>query len=105
MVVCSAQPLNYTEANATYALANVTMAGTDFTLANGDVSGRKATVGAKSGVLITYSGTATANHIALLDTVTLKVLYVTTTTAQSLTGNGSNTVNIPAWDIEIASPA
>jgi len=101
-VACSAQPTTYTEANATYELANVTMASGDFTNANGTTSGRKTTIGAKSAVLIGVSGTAT--HIALLDVTNSKLLYVTTCTSQALTANGSNTVNFPAWNIEIADP-
>lgn len=102
-VACSQQPTTYTEANATYALADVTVDSTDFTAANGDTSGRKLTVAAQSGVLIDASGTAT--HIALLDVTNSKLLYVTTCTSQALTANGSNTVNLPAWDIELADPA
>lgn len=102
-IACSAQPTTYTEANATYALADVTMAGGDFTKAAGDVSGRKVTLAAKSGVLIDTSGTA--NHIALVRTADSTLIYVTTCTSQALTANGSNTVNFPAWDIEIAAPA
>lgn len=102
MIACSAQPTTYTEANSTYALADVTMAGGDFTKANGDVSGRKVTMGAKSSVLIDVSGTAT--HIALVRVSDSTLLYVTTCTSQALTANGSNTVNFPAWDIEIADP-
>jgi hypothetical protein len=101
-VVCSTQPTTYTEANATYALADVTMASGDFTVANGDTNGRKVTVAAKSSVLIDTSGTAL--HVALLDVSNSKLLYVTTCTSQALTANGSNVVNIPAWDIEIADP-
>lgn len=103
MVACSAQPTSFTEANATYALADVTMAGADFTKANGDASGRKLTVAAKSSVLIDATGTAT--HIALVRVADSTLLYVTTCTSQALTANGSNTVNFPAWDIEIADPA
>ena len=102
MTACNAQPTTYTEANATFALADVTMAGGDFTKANGDTSGRKVTVGAKSGVLIDVSGTAT--HVALMVVGSTTLLYVTTCTSQALTANGSNTVNFPAWDIEIADP-
>jgi hypothetical protein len=101
-VACSAQPTTYTEGNATYALADVTLASGDFTVANGDSSGRKITTAAKSSVLIDTSGTAT--HIALLDVSNSKLLYVTTCTSQALTANASNTVNFPAWDIEIADP-
>jgi hypothetical protein len=102
MTVCSAQPLTYAEANATYALADVTMAGGDYTKANGDASGRKSTVAAKTGVLIDTSGTGT--HVALMRVSDSTLLYVTTCTSQALTANGSNTVNFPAWDIEIADP-
>lgn len=100
MVACSAQPTTYTEGNSTYALADVTMASGDFTKANGDVSGRKLTVAAKSGVTVDTSGSAT--HIALLDVTNSKLLYVTTCTTQALTSG--NTVNFPAWDVEIADP-
>jgi hypothetical protein len=102
MIACSAQPTTYTEANATYALADVTMAGGDFTKANGDTNGRKVTMGAKSSVLIDASGTAT--HVALVRVADSTLIYVTTCTSQALTANGSNTVNFPAWDIEVADP-
>lgn len=102
MIACSAQPTTYAEANATYALADVTMASGDFTVANGDVSGRKLTVAAKTGVLIDTSGTAT--HVALVDVTGTLLDVVTTCTSQALTANGSNTVNFPAFDIEIADP-
>ena len=102
-VVCTAQPLTYAEANATYMLVNVAMAGTDFTLANGDGAGttpRKSTMTAKSGVSVTNTGTAT--HVALIDTVNLVLLEVTTCTSQALTAG--NAANIPAWKIEIGAP-
>lgn len=102
MTACSAQPTTYAEGNATYALADATMTSGDFTNANGDTNGRKTTVAAKSSVMIDTAGTA--NHIALLDVTNSKLLYVTTCTDQALTANGSNTVNFPAWDIELADP-
>ena len=100
MTVCSTEPTTRTEAVTTYALADVAMSGTDFTHADGDTNGRKTTVSAKSSVLIDTSGSA--QHVALVDGT--RLLYVTTCTTQALTANGSNTVNIPAWDIEIADP-
>jgi len=103
MVLCNAQPTTYTEANATYALADVTMGGGDFTKANGDTSGRKVTVAAKSGVLIDTSGTG--NHIALVRVSDTTLIYVTTCSSQVVTANGSNTVNFPAWDVELADPS
>lgn len=102
-IACSAQPTTYAEANATYALADVTLDSGDFTKANGDTSGRKVTVAAQTGVLIDTSGTAT--HIALVRVADSTLIYVTTCTSQALTANGSNTVNFPAWDVEIADPA
>jgi hypothetical protein len=102
-IACSAQPTSFTEANSTYALADVTLDSGDFTKANGDSSGRKVTVGAQNGVLIDSSGTAT--HIALVRVADSTLLYVTTCSSQALTANGSNTVNMPAWDIEIADPS
>lgn len=102
-VACSAQPTTYTEANATYALADIVIDSGDFTKANGDTSGRKVTIGAQSSVLIDASGTA--NHVALVRVSDTTLIYVTTCTPQALTANGSNTVNFPAWDIEIADPA
>jgi hypothetical protein len=101
-VLCSAQPTTYTEANATYALADIVIDGSDFTKANGDTSGRKVTIAAQSGVLIDISGTG--NHIALIRTADSTLIYVTTCTSQAVTANGSNTVNFPAWDVEIADP-
>lgn len=99
MVACSGQPANYAGI-AAVALADVTMtAGTDYTKANGDTSGRKCTVAAKSGVTVDTSGTAT--HVSLDDGSTL--LYVTTCTSQALTSG--NTVNFPAWKVEIADPS
>ena len=99
-VACSGQPANYAGI-AAVALADVALAGGDFTKADGDTSGRKVTVAAKSGVTIDTTGTAT--HVALHDGSTLR--YVTTCTSLALTAGGGNTVNFPAWAIEIADPA
>ena len=101
MDVCSAQPANFAGI-AAVALADVTLDSGDFTKANGDTSGRKVTVGAQNGVLINTSGTAT--HVALSRVSDSTLLLVTTCTSQALTANGSNTVNVPAFDDEIADP-
>lgn len=99
MTVCNAEPTTRTEAVATFKLADVAMTpNTDFTKADGDTSGRKCTVAAKSGVAVDTSGTA--NHVALVDAT--RLLYVTTCTSQALTSG--NTVNFPAWKVEIADP-
>jgi hypothetical protein len=99
MTVCNAEPTTRTEAITTFKLADVAMTvNSDYTKANGDTSGRKVTVAAKSSVAVDTSGTAT--HVALVDGTNL--LYVTTCTSQALTSG--NTVNFPAWDVEIADP-
>jgi len=100
MTVCSAQPTTYTEGNTTFMLANVTVATGDFTLAAGDTSGRKVTVGAKTGISISNSGTAT--HIAWLDVTNTTLKLCTTCTSQAI--NTGGTVDIPAWKWEINQP-
>lgn len=99
MTVCNAEPTTRTEAITTFKLADVVMTpNTDYTKADGDSSGRKCTVAAKSAVPVDSSGTAT--HVALCDAT--RLLYVTTCTSQALTSG--NTVNFPAWKVEIADP-
>lgn len=99
MTVCAGQPTTRTEAITTFKLADIAMTpNTDFTKADGDVSGRKVTVAAKSGVTVDTTGTA--DHVALVDGT--RLLYVTTCTSQGLTA--ANTVNFPAWKVEIADP-
>ena len=101
MTVCTTQPTTYTEMATTYKLADVVMtAGSDYTIANGDTNGRKVTVAAKNAVPIDTSGTALFIALGVSGSSTLR--YVTTCTSQALTSGG--TVNIPAWDIEIADP-
>ena len=100
MVVCSGEPANFAGI-AAVALADVTLTAGDgngdYTIAD-DTSGRKVTVGAQSAVPVDSSGTAT--HVSLDDGTTLQ--YVTTCTSQALTSG--NTVNVPAFKINIADP-
>lgn len=101
--VCSGQPANYAGIAAVLLAEVALTAGDgngDYTIANGDTSGRKLTVAAQSGVSITASGTAT--HIALSDG-SATLIYVTTCTSQALTSGG--TVDVPAFDIEVADPS
>lgn len=100
MHVCSAEPANYAGI-AAVSLASVALTpDTDFTKANGTTSGRKVTVAAKNAVSVSSSGTAT--HIAIARSTDSTLRYVTTCTSQGLTSG--NTVNIPAWEIEVADP-
>lgn len=106
MTVCTSEPTTFAEATTNvgsggFKLADVPMTpNTDFTKADGDTSGRKVTVAAKSAVPIDVSGTAL--HLALTKSGGSVLLYVTTVTSQALTAGG--TVDIPAWDVEIADP-
>lgn len=97
LVVCTSQPTDRATALAS-ALANQSLSGA-FTKANGDVSGRKVTIAQQSNIPVATSGTAT--HVALIDGSIL--LLVTTCTSQALTAG--NTVTVPAWKDEIASPS
>lgn len=99
---CSAAPTTYAEATSTYMLAEVALAGGDYTNAAGagTPAGRKCTVGAKSGVTITNTGTAT--HIAIVDTVNSKLLRVTSCTSLALTAG--QTVNFGSWAFDIDGP-
>lgn len=97
-ILCSAEPTTRTEAVSTYALADVALSSGDFTIANGDTSGRKVTVGAKSGVTVDNSGSGT--HIAIVDGT--RLLRVTTCTTVAVTAAG--TVDLPAWKAEHADP-
>ena len=100
-VACSAAPANFAGI-AAVALADITLTAGDgagdYVIAD-DTSGRKVTVGAQSAVTVDSTGDAT--HVTLDDGTTL--LYTTTCTTQTLTA--SNTVNFPAWKINLEDPA
>lgn len=95
--VCSAEPANYAGIAAVM-LAEQAISGSH-TKANGDVSGRKNTTPAQTGVSISNNGTA--NHVVESNgTDTIK--RVTTCDAQALTAGG--TVDVPAYDHEVGDP-
>ncbi len=105
-ILCSAQPTNYTEANATYAVADAPLtsgSAGDFTIADGDTSGRKITVAAKSNMDVDSAGDG--NHIALVDDAAGGTLMYVTTLATPRNGLlVGDKVNFPAWDIELYDP-
>jgi hypothetical protein len=98
---CSAAPANYAGI-AAVALATATMAEGDFTLAAGDVSGRKVTMAAKSGVTIDASGTA--DTVVLHDNSAILGYVTEVTTPLVLTAGAGNSVNFPAWKVTIVAP-
>jgi len=99
ITVCNAEPTDYTKAHTTYMLVNHALTGADFTIAD-DTSGRKNTVAAQSGLDVSTGGTAT--YIALTITASSKLIGYTTCTSQVLAVG--NTVNIPAFKLNIADP-
>lgn len=100
MVACSGEPGSFSAADGSLKLAEVAMGASDFTLGDGASSGRRATVAQKSGVAVAATGTA--NHVALLDAVNSRVLYVTTCTPQSLTQGQE--ITFGSWAVEINDP-
>ena len=96
--ICSAEPANYAGIGAVE-LASSAISGV-YTKANGDVSGRKNTLPAQTGISIASSGAAT--HVAVSDN-TSTLYLVTTCTSQALTSGG--TVDTNAFAHEIGDPS
>jgi hypothetical protein len=98
IVVCKAQPADYTGATVTHKLALKSgLTSSDFTgPSDGVVSGRKLIVNQQASIPITASNDGT--HIALCSGSVL--LYVTTNTLKGLVSG--DTVTVPAWNIEFA---
>lgn len=99
MVATNGQPASFAAANSGK-LAEAPLTSADFSFAAGDLSGRKVTVAAKSGLAVVAAGTA--DHVALLDVAGARLLYVTTCPSQALVAGG--TVSIASWNIEIGAP-
>jgi hypothetical protein len=99
MVAVNGQPATFTAAMSGR-LAEATLLPSDFAVATGDISGRKVSVAGKQDISVTSAGVA--NHVALLDTLGSRLLYVTTCPEQALPAGG--TVTFESWSIEIGSP-
>lgn len=99
IVICSAEPASYAQALA----LSLGSAVPSFTgpLSDGG-SGRKLTVDAVSGADVTADGDPT--HVALLDTITERLLHVTEESTLQAVVSG-NLWNLAAWDIEFPGPA
>src|SRR5262245_61079154 len=100
MTITSAQPANFAGI-AALLLASAAqtpgVGGVSYSAyADGDVSGRKITVQAKTGVNVSNGGTA--SHVNLDDGT--RLLHCTTFTGQSV--SAGNTINVAAYDVEFA---
>ena len=96
--ICTGEPANF-GAIAGLSLASAVITG-GYTKANGDVSGRKDTLAAQTGISITADGTD--NHVAISDGSSILKL-VTTCASQALTSGG--TVDTSAFALEIPDPS
>jgi hypothetical protein len=95
--VCATQPTTRATAISNALASRTGLSSASFTgPANGDLSGRKITKNAESGISVTANGTG--DHVAMCSGTDL--IQVTTMTSQVLTSG--NTVNIPAYDVEFA---
>jgi hypothetical protein len=99
VVALAAQPTDYAAAVAGQ-LAEASLVAADFATGPGAASGRKIAIAGKEAASVTAEGNAT--HVALLNTTTNRLLYVTTCPPQALAAGG--TVSFEGWSVEIGDP-
>lgn len=98
--VYTSNPANLAACTAATALAVVALTTGDFTIADGDVSGKKVTVAQKTTIAVLTTGVPSAVALFSSAAGSSGLHFITTcSTAQALTST-SNTITIPAWDIE-----
>lgn len=100
ITITSQEATTYTEGNATYALGNSTSISISAP-ADRTGGGRKVTVSAVSNGTVT--GTGTATHYAILDTVNSRLLATGSLTASQAVTSG-NTFTLSSFDIGIPDP-
>lgn len=101
VIACEGEPLNYEAAiSGDCHLADTTMNRGDFLIGPGDTNGRKLTIKEKR---MKVSKTGKADHVALVDSATSTLLYVTTSTPKVIQAKDNLTMG--AWDIEVADPS
>ena len=93
LVICSALPATFTEANTTYKLG--TKASPNVTLTDGSSSGRAANVAQITDGSVSANGTA--SHWALIDVTNSRLLAASTLSATQVVTNG-NTFTLPAFN-------
>lgn len=99
MLLLAGQPASYAAAMAG-ALADATMLAGDFNLAAGSGGARRLSVAARAGLVAQAAGTA--DHVALVDEVGQRLLYVTTCPDQPLIAGRS--LQVASWQVEIGAP-
>ena len=99
LLLTAGQPATYAAASAV-ALAQTPLTPADFSLAAGSSGARRLTVAARNGLVAGAAGTA--DHVALVDTLGQRLLYVTTCPGQPLLVGSP--VEVAAWQVEIGAP-
>jgi hypothetical protein len=99
--ICSQEPTTYAEATSTYTLGNKTSLSIGSPEAR-TPSGRKVVVAAITDGSVT--GTGTASHYAIVDTVNSRLLATQSLSASQAVTTG-NTFSLGAIDIGIPAPA
>jgi hypothetical protein len=99
--ICSQEPTSYSEATSTYTLGNETSISISAP-ADASPNGRKVTLAAVSGAVVT--GTGTATHYAISDTSNSRLLATGSLSASQVVTSG-NTFSLTASDIRIPDPA
>jgi hypothetical protein len=96
--LCSTLPTTFIEATSTYMLAQGALTNADYTLADGDVSGRKVTLAAQSGLVVSVQGTTA--YAAITDSIGSDLLICIPCGALLLyVGNTANTT-ASDWEIQ-----
>ena len=80
--------------------AGLALESTDMVISGGDISGYKLTIASFASLQCTSSGAA--DHITLIASSSSELGYITTCNSKNLTT--TDTVTIPAWDIELRDP-
>lgn len=101
MTACTDQPADFADATTNFKLADIAVSAVDLPITDGTTSGRRIVVASKTAIPIDTQGTIT--HVALSDTVNSELLYVTTVSNQQILYAG-NTLNLPAWEVNITDP-
>lgn len=101
LLICSQEPVSYTEANSTYALGNKTSPSLG-AAADRSPNGRKRTVAAITDGTVTATGTAT--HWALVDTANTRLLSTGAMAASQAVTSG-NAFTLTAFDVGVPDAA
>lgn len=98
--ICSQQPTTYTEATSTYTLGNKASPSLG-AVQDGATSGRRTVVSAITDGSV--SGTGTATHFALVDTVG-STLYATQALSSSQAVTSGNTFTLTSFSVTVPDP-